>query len=143
MSQAISPLMVAAVAAGQRVNDQAAGDLRSKKSEPKIVVTFSGSSCTGGNHRTVLQDSPVRIAFTMRFVLIALGSIAALGVQLSFPIALAADDDCDPAYPGVCIPPPPPDLDCRDIEYRNFTVLDPDPHNFDGDGDGIGCERRQ
>jgi micrococcal nuclease len=78
----------------------------------------------------------------MRFVLIALGSIAALGVQLSFPIALSADDDCDPAYPEVCIPPPPPDLDCQDIEYRNFTVLDPDPHNFDGDDDGIGCESR-
>jgi len=47
---------------------------------------------------------------------------------------------CDPAYPGVCIPPPPPDLDCGDIAYRNFTVLPPDPHRFDGDHDGIGCE---
>lgn len=49
--------------------------------------------------------------------------------------------NCDPAYPTVCIPPPPPDLDCPDIEYRNFTVLPPDPHGFDGnDNDGIGCE---
>jgi Protein of unknown function (DUF1524) len=47
---------------------------------------------------------------------------------------------CDPAYPTVCIPPPPPDLDCGDIPYRNFKVLPPDPHRFDGDGDGIGCE---
>ena len=48
---------------------------------------------------------------------------------------------CDPAYPDVCIPPPPPDLDCGDIEYRNFRVLPPDPHRLDGrDGDGIGCE---
>jgi len=47
---------------------------------------------------------------------------------------------CDPAYPGVCIPPPPPDLDCRDIPYRRFKVLSPDPHHFDGDHDGIGCE---
>ena len=47
---------------------------------------------------------------------------------------------CDPAYPGVCIPPPPPDLDCADIPYRRFTVLAPDPHRFDGDHDGIGCE---
>jgi hypothetical protein len=47
---------------------------------------------------------------------------------------------CDPAYPTVCIPPPPPDLDCADIPYRNFTVLPPDPHLFDGDHDGIGCE---
>jgi hypothetical protein len=47
---------------------------------------------------------------------------------------------CDPAYPGVCIPPAPPDLDCKDVPYRRFQVLPPDPHNFDRDGDGIGCE---
>jgi hypothetical protein len=48
---------------------------------------------------------------------------------------------CDPAYPTVCIPPPPPDLDCKDIPYKNFKVLPPDPHRLDRDGDGIGCER--
>jgi micrococcal nuclease len=48
--------------------------------------------------------------------------------------------DCDPSYPDVCIPSPPPDLDCADITYRDFQVLPPDPHRFDGDGDGIGCE---
>lgn len=48
--------------------------------------------------------------------------------------------NCSPAYPTVCIPPPPPDLDCGDIPYRNFTVLPPDPHRFDSDDDGIGCE---
>jgi endonuclease YncB( thermonuclease family) len=48
--------------------------------------------------------------------------------------------NCSPAYPGVCIPPAPPDLDCGQITYRRFTVLAPDPHHFDADGDGIGCE---
>jgi micrococcal nuclease len=48
---------------------------------------------------------------------------------------------CDPSYPDVCIPPPPPDLDCRDIRWRRFRVLPPDPHGFDRDRDGIGCER--
>jgi hypothetical protein len=47
---------------------------------------------------------------------------------------------CSPAYPGVCLPPPPPDLDCGDISARNFRVLRPDPHHLDGDGDGVGCE---
>lgn len=49
---------------------------------------------------------------------------------------------CDPSYPGVCIPPieVSGDLDCGDIPYRRFQVLPPDPHGFDGDGDGIGCE---
>ena len=47
---------------------------------------------------------------------------------------------CSPAYPTVCIPPPPPDLNCGDIPHRRFTVLSPDPHNFDADRNGIGCE---
>ena len=50
-------------------------------------------------------------------------------------------DQCDHAYPTVCIPPSPPDLNCGDIPYRMFRVLSPDPHRFDGDMDGIGCER--
>jgi micrococcal nuclease len=53
---------------------------------------------------------------------------------------LPVGSECSPAYPSVCIPPPPPDLDCSDIPYRRFTVLPPDPDHFDGDGDGIGCE---
>jgi hypothetical protein len=48
--------------------------------------------------------------------------------------------NCDPSYPTVCIPPPPPDLNCGDITFRNFTVLQPDPHRFDSDKDGVGCE---
>ena len=53
---------------------------------------------------------------------------------------LASPGDCDPAYPDVCIPPPPPDLQCADVSFRNFRVLPPDPHNFDGNSDGEGCE---
>lgn len=48
--------------------------------------------------------------------------------------------NCDPSYPDFCIPSPPPDLDCKDIPQKRFTVLQPDPHRFDGDYDGIGCE---
>ncbi|RTH35131.1 nuclease, partial [Thermus scotoductus] len=32
--------------------------------------------------------------------------------------------------------------DCGDIPFRNFKVLPPDPHRFDRDGDGVGCESR-
>jgi hypothetical protein len=35
--------------------------------------------------------------------------------------------NCDPAYPTVCIPPPPPDLDRSQIPYRDFKVLPPRP----------------
>lgn len=48
---------------------------------------------------------------------------------------------CDPSYPDFCIPPGAADLDCGDIQYRRFRVVGNDPHGFDGDGDGIGCER--
>jgi micrococcal nuclease len=47
---------------------------------------------------------------------------------------------CDPSYVGVCIPPAPPDLDCADIPYRRFQVVGADPHRFDGERDGVGCE---
>ena len=47
---------------------------------------------------------------------------------------------CDPSYPDVCISPYPPDLNCGDIPYKNFKVVGSDPHGFDGDNDGIGCE---
>jgi plastocyanin len=50
------------------------------------------------------------------------------------------EDNCDSAYPDVCIPPSPPDLDCSDISQKNFEVRSSDPHGFDGDGDGVGCE---
>ena len=58
----------------------------------------------------------------------------------STPATETTQSSCDPSYPDVCIPPPPPDLDCGEISHRNFTVLPPDPHRFDGDKDGIGCE---
>ncbi len=47
---------------------------------------------------------------------------------------------CDPSYPDFCIKPPPPDLNCANITEKNFKVVPPDPHKFDADKDGIGCE---
>ena len=47
---------------------------------------------------------------------------------------------CDASYPTVCIPSPPPDPDCADVQYSAFRVVGADPHRFDGDSDGIGCE---
>lgn len=48
--------------------------------------------------------------------------------------------NCDPSYPDVCIPPYPPDLDCGEISHTNLRVTGSDPHGFDGDNDGMGCE---
>ena len=48
--------------------------------------------------------------------------------------------ECDPSYPDTCISPYPPDLNCDDVSSKNFAVTSPDPHGFDRDSDGIGCE---
>ena len=56
------------------------------------------------------------------------------------PAPISGSGNCDPSYPDVCIPPPPPDLDCGEIAFRRFAVVGSDPHGFDGDNDGIGCE---
>jgi hypothetical protein len=51
---------------------------------------------------------------------------------------------CAASYPTICVPPPPPSLGCADIAARNFRVIysvpAPDPHGFDPDHDGVGCE---
>jgi len=64
------------------------------------------------------------------------GSTQSSPVQPSQPKEIS----CDPSYPDVCIPSYPPDLDCGEIRFANFKVLPDDPHGFDGDNDGIGCE---
>jgi endonuclease YncB( thermonuclease family) len=56
------------------------------------------------------------------------------------PRGLVPRGGCDPSYPTVCIPPFPPDLDCSDVPHKRFRVVGTDPHGFDGDRDGIGCE---
>ena len=50
--------------------------------------------------------------------------------------------DCLTSYPDFCIPPGPPDLNCSDVRYSDFTVRGSDPHGFDRDNDGVGCESR-
>ncbi|HET6361759.1 MAG TPA: thermonuclease family protein [Gemmatimonadota bacterium] len=56
------------------------------------------------------------------------------------PLAGGSSAGCASSYPEVCIPPPPPDLDCGDIRFRRFRVTGSDPHRMDGDHDGMACE---
>jgi hypothetical protein len=71
--------------------------------------------------------------------LLVLGIVLAIATILG--TATSSQAACDPSYPTVCISPPPPDLDCKDIQARNFRVIGNDPHHFDGDHDHIGCEQ--
>jgi hypothetical protein len=56
------------------------------------------------------------------------------------PPPTRSSGNCHPSYPDFCIPPAPPDLDCADVGGNDFTVRPPDPHGFDREGDGRGCE---
>jgi hypothetical protein len=47
---------------------------------------------------------------------------------------------CDSSYPDFCVIPDSARLRCTDLPFRNFTVLAPDTHGLDSDGDGLGCE---
>jgi len=66
--------------------------------------------------------------------------LLANGIFFTSPYAYTQQAGCDTSYPEVCIPPYPPDLNCGDISDRRFAVLPPDPHGFDWNNDGIGCE---
>lgn len=73
------------------------------------------------------------------------GLWAACGSSHSAPlnqsgVSPTQSNNCDVSYPTVCIPEYAPDLDCGQITYKRFAVRQPDPHRFDADGDGIGCE---
>lgn len=47
-------------------------------------------------------------------------------------------NDCDPNYTP-CVPVYPPDINCGDISFP-VRVIGSDPHGFDADGDGQGCD---
>ena len=64
-------------------------------------------------------------------------------VPSKLPSTPKSNNKCDPNYQG-CIPPYPPDLDCTDIKRMKLApirVIGVDVHKFDGDGDGIGCDK--
>jgi Protein of unknown function (DUF1524) len=53
----------------------------------------------------------------------------------------AGSGDCQTGYTP-CLPPPPPDLDCADVEAMGkapVKVWGSDPHHLDGDNNGWGC----
>lgn len=60
------------------------------------------------------------------------------------PLVPQPPSNCDPSYPDFCLVIGIGDLDCGEVQWRRFTVRwdvpNPDPHGFDREGDGIGCE---
>jgi len=73
-----------------------------------------------------------------------LGTIISLATLIN-PFAsqqqAAFRQNCDSAYPNICISQSRSNLKCQDVKQHNFKVLPPDPHNFDRNGNGVGCEK--
>jgi hypothetical protein len=67
----------------------------------------------------------------------ALQSKASSSSTSSAPKPVASS--CDPNYSGFCVPNVSYDLDCPDIGHM-VVVVGSDPHRFDSDDDGYGCE---
>jgi hypothetical protein len=81
-------------------------------------------------------------------VMVLGGSVLGGAALVAAPAAAQAD--CDPSYPDVCIQPASVigDLDCTDVGYSLTVIHDPSigaygSHGFDEDLDGIGCESYQ
>jgi hypothetical protein len=111
----------------------------------------SPGSARGGSARSTSTTRPVRLqaradrrCSERDRVHPVLGFACLSGPKPPPPPPPPAGGKCAASYPTVCIPPPPPDLDCADVPYRNFRVRwdvpNPDPHHFDGNRNGIGCE---
>ena len=128
-------------------------DAPSGKTREQITVTRGGARVASWSRRMALArwDRVQSLAWTPR----SAGSYrlcvrawdpagntrqGCAGLSVTKPAPSGGGGGCHPSYPTVCIPPPPPDLDCGDIPHRNFKVRPPDPHRFDGNGDGVGCE---
>jgi len=56
------------------------------------------------------------------------------------PTPRITPDTCDARYSHVCLPMSLDDLDCADIDFEKFKVTGTDPHNLDGNDDGVACE---
>lgn len=59
-------------------------------------------------------------------------------IPISAPTPTPQPSNCDTNY-SPCVPKSSYDLDCADIGF-SVVVKGSDPHGFDGDGDGYGCE---
>lgn len=61
--------------------------------------------------------------------------VTSIGTKIVY---MPPKQNCDPNYTP-CVPNVSYDLDCHDIGF-SVTVIGSDPHRFDRDGDGYGCE---
>lgn len=109
------------------------------------LLVSIGVSCASGERAatpepTVATEAPVTSEPTVEPTEAPAPPTEAPAAPVATEAPAPQAENCDPSYPDFCIPPPPPDLDCADVQGDNFRVQGSDPHGFDADGDGVGCE---
>ncbi|MDQ3718710.1 MAG: hypothetical protein M3311_06115 [Thermoproteota archaeon] len=111
--------------------------------EGNSIIGTGITATTTTSASPILQPTPLPTAVQQAFD--SFGLLAApeatQAVVQTTQTGQVVQEDCDPSYPDVCIASPPPDLNCGDEGVpENFEVSGSDPHGFDGDNDGVGCE---
>jgi hypothetical protein len=110
------------------------------------TLAFTGEPDTIDKHMNSIQKmiesaqiSPIVVTGT-RSLSISNNPPTPINPPITSISASEEQDNCDSSYPDFCIPPAPPNLNCPDIPQKRFTVSGSDPHGFDRDKDGVGCE---
>lgn len=104
------------------------------------TIRVDAGDDVSGNRR---YDTPFRAAALEVESACARWAISMEGYETA-PASTSGGGDCDESYPDLCVPRYPPDLDCSWVYDRgesHITVRGADPHGFDGNDDGVGCER--
>ena len=111
--------------------------------QAQVVAQTSGTGLWAGCKVVSGRTQPLPLVVAQPIAVQAVVPTAVAVVATATPVQAVAPaaSNCDPSYPTLCIPIGAPDIDCPDIAARRFPVLPPDPHRFDADHDGIGCER--
>jgi hypothetical protein len=111
-----------------------------------IPVTFTWGSgpsaiqCTGVTDGLGLAVCFQNVNTAPGVVVPVTGAFRAYGRNYTVATSYAVNGDCAFAYPDFCLPNGLPPQTCAGIPYRNFIVLQPEPHGFDPDRNGLGCE---
>jgi micrococcal nuclease len=109
------------------------------------VVRLSGCGRAACG-QTPIQDTNLANDRVGVFTTIVPAGAPVTGVPHKLPLDHWVENSyCDPHYPTVCIPSPPPKIDCADLSFRAFKTIHypavntPDPNALDNDFDGVGC----
>jgi endonuclease YncB( thermonuclease family) len=111
-----------------------------------LLITNGWAEDVDYGDRKYDEELRTAAAFAKRHDLGVWGLCGGFGIPAEAPTQVPTEasseppsgGDCDPNYTP-CVPLVSYDLDCPDIGF-SVTVIGSDPHGFDREGDGLGCE---